>query len=174
MSRFKRKKRAYFRSGLSLLGEKKVFSKNVFDQSLPKTAKPKEEFNWTKPGVIYDDIDGILQGTGKNQRIGQKIYLRYITVNLEIYSEPGGTETDFPYVRVLFAKDRAANAIVNDDLPTKRLERPNVSRINVLSDECVGMASTYQGASESQKAIIKVTKTFKMMTSIQFNSGNVA
>lgn len=70
MSRFKKKKRAYFRSGLALLGEKKVFNKTYFDQSISASATPKEKYAWTKPGVIYDDIDGILAGTAKNQRIG--------------------------------------------------------------------------------------------------------
>lgn len=44
MSRFKRKKREYFRSGMALLGEKKVFNKTVFDQTISASGTPKEKF----------------------------------------------------------------------------------------------------------------------------------
>lgn len=40
MSRFKKRKRAYFRSGLALLGEKKVYDKVYYDQTLTKSANP--------------------------------------------------------------------------------------------------------------------------------------
>lgn len=146
MSKFKAKKRAFFKSGLALCGEKKVYEKTYFDQSL-SAASDHETFKWHPLGLVYDDIDNITLGTGKANRIGQKIYLRYITINLEIYS--GDDTTDFPYVRLIFGKDRAANQLLEADLPEKRCGRPKVSRIAVLSDNCLGMDSDFPGASVS-------------------------
>lgn len=110
-------------------------------------------------------MNSIVQGTAKNERIGQKIYVRYITVNLELESASSANPADFPYVRIIFAKDRAANTIISSDLPVERLERPNVNKLAVLSDNTLGMDSDFPGTSVANKAIIKLTKTFKMFTS---------
>lgn len=60
MSRFKAKKRSFFKSGLALIGEKKVYHKTYFDQPVVVAVTPKQKFGWTAPKMIYDDIDNII------------------------------------------------------------------------------------------------------------------
>lgn len=60
MSKFKAKKKSFFRSGLALVGEKKVFNVNEYDKTITKSSKPGEEFKWTLPELVYDDIDSII------------------------------------------------------------------------------------------------------------------
>lgn len=143
MSRFKAKKRSYFKSGLALCGEKKVFQKNfaVVDMS---AATDNFTFAWDK---IQIPLDEIVKGTAKDERVGNKIYVRYVTFDLEVYTKDSSNPADFPYVRIIYAKDRAGNNIINDDLPTTRLGRPKVSNLSILSDNCIGMDSDYPGHS---------------------------
>lgn len=165
MSRFKAKKRSYFKSGLALCGEKKIYEKNYATIDLAGAAD-NFTYSWHKVPIPFSEIT---KGTDKDERVGNKIYVRYITFDLEVYTKDSSSPADFPYVRIIYAKDRAGNTIINDDLPTTRLGRPKVSNLNILSDNCIGMDSDYPGHSVSLKAIAKTTKTFKMFTSLQFN-----
>ena len=107
--------------------------------------------------VFKPDLEDITEGAGKGQRIGTKIFLRYLTINLEIY--PGTSTPAFPSMRVVFAKDRNAttmtSAALSEDNP---LERPDITYLEVLSDDCFGWHSTATGASTALPSRIKITK----------------
>ncbi len=98
----------------------------------------------------------IVQGTDKKTRIGDKIFVKYVTWDFEIYGT--STQSNFPYIRVIICKDRAANTVVSGDLPTTRLGKPSVSALDIQSDDCLGMDSTYPGSSDNVPAILKFTR----------------
>lgn len=62
MSRFKAKKRSYFKSGLALCGEKKVFEKNFAVVNMG-TAADNFTYAWNKTKVPFSDIT---KGTDKD------------------------------------------------------------------------------------------------------------
>lgn len=92
----------FFRSGLKLIGEKKVFQKNYAQADLSmSTDATFQTYAWSKFGPPLSEI---VTGTLKNQRIGSKIYIRYITWDVEIYAKDPAKKGTFPYVRIIFAK----------------------------------------------------------------------
>ena len=113
-----------------------------------------------------------MQGTAKNQRIGDKVFIRYVTWDVEIYATLSGsiTRADFPYVRLIFAKDRSGGAITSGGgaLPLVRLEKPNVSALNIVSDDCLPVEASYPGTSANAPAICKITRQIKVMTPLTF------
>lgn len=119
--------RKFFRKGLATLGEKKIFQKNyaVADLSV-STDATFQTYAWSKFQIPLEDIT---HGTSKSNRIGDKIYVRYVTWDVEVYGST--SEHNFPYIRVIMAKDRAANTVLNSDLPVTRLGKPNVNALSI-------------------------------------------
>lgn len=54
-------------------------------------------------------------------------------------------------------------------LPTNRLEKPNVSALEVVSDNCLPLEADYPGTSANAPAICKITRTLKMMVPLTYN-----
>ena len=83
MSKKKYALKKFFRQGLAVIGEKKVFQKNYAVASLSVSGESDlQTYAWTKFQI---PLRNIVQGVGKNNRIGTKIYVRYVTWDMEIY-----------------------------------------------------------------------------------------
>ncbi len=114
-------------------------------------------------------LNNIVQGTDKHQRIGDKIYIRYITWDIEVYSTVAATKSDFPYVRVIFAKDRAGAAIsAAGKLPSARLGKPDVNALSVMSDDCLPVEADYPGTSANAPAMMKITRVQRIMRPLTY------
>lgn len=106
-------------------------------------------------------------------RIGNKIFIRYVTVDCEVFSTVAATKSDFPYIRIIFAKNRAGEVFdaSTNGLPLDRISRPDVSACAVISDNTLKCEADYPGTSADNPAITKITRVFKIMEPVTYALG---
>lgn len=106
-------------------------------------------------------------------RIGNKIFVRYVTIDLEVYATVPATKSDFPYIRLIFAKNRAGATFSGtaNGLPLERIKRCDVSACEVLSDNTLACEADYPGTSADSPAITKLTRVFKIMEPVTYAAG---
>lgn len=112
--------------------------------------------------LVTRPIAGMGQGTQKNQRVGNKVFIRYINARFRIDQN----SSDTPYVRVLFVRPRT-NALANGDLPGLAHVHADLQLFDILYDRMhyFGIPNTPQTGLEEKI----VSKTFKIMKSVIFN-----
>lgn len=77
------KRRQQFKKGMRSIAEKKIHNDTIIETSIPGVSVLGDPPSWV---TRIPALSSIEQGTGKNQRVGSKIFMRYITFNVEIYS----------------------------------------------------------------------------------------
>ena len=94
----KKKKNAinFFKMGRSLITEKKLYTSQSGIVTLAGSSAVGSKTSWkAQTNVLY----GIVQGSDKNQRIGDKIFVRYAKWYIEITNN-GVDNPDWPFVRI--------------------------------------------------------------------------
>ena len=113
------------------------------------------------------------EGTAKDERVGTKIFLRYVKYSIEIQKAVMGAALTTPYLRVLVIKDRENSVAAHAaDLPTVKLGTVDTKVFQVMEDFVVEINANNTGSSTSLPAIIKIEKTFKIMKPYLFTGSS--
>lgn len=112
-------------------------------------------------------------GTEKDERVGTKIFVRYVKYSIEIYKTVMGAALTAPYLRVLVLQDREDNVSSHmANLPKKKLGTVDTKVFKVLEDFVVEINANNTGSSTAIPSIVKIEKTFKVMKPYLFTGSS--